>query len=193
MTYYDMNDEKLDKSALQAARDNGKDCYLQLNGDGSAVLCIASHREEFTWTVTGPSKGLLKITTASIPMKISDGVLVMEDGNDTLKFEKGEPRASVSDASPTPDAAADGVSPDLKETLDSYEAFMDEYVEFMQKYKDSGDTASMLQDYTDFLQKYTDFTQKIGQLDTSAMSDADLAYYMEVTNRVSQKLLAASV
>lgn len=81
------------------------------------------------------------------------------------------------------------VSPDVKEALDSYEAFIDEYVAFMQEYKDSGNAVGMLSDYTSFLQRYTDFAQKIDAMDTSDMSTADYAYYIEVTSRVSQKLL----
>ena len=89
--------------------------------------------------------------------------------------------------------SADGVSPSLKEALDSYEAFMDEYIEFMQKYKDSGDTASMMNDYLSYLQKYSDLVGKINAMDTKNMSNADAAYYLEVTARVSQKLLNAAV
>ncbi|MBQ6390337.1 MAG: hypothetical protein IJH88_01785 [Eggerthellaceae bacterium] len=84
------------------------------------------------------------------------------------------------------------VSPDLKEMLDSYEAFMDEYVEFMKTYQESDDTMGMLSKYSEYMQKYLDFAQKVEAVDTSNMSAADYAYYIEVTSRVSQKLLTVS-
>ncbi len=86
-------------------------------------------------------------------------------------------------------SSIEGVSADLKELLDSYEEFMNEYIEFMKKYKsDSKDVASMLGDYTEIMKKYTDFATKISNLDTSNMSPADYAYYMEVTTRIYKKL-----
>jgi len=51
-----------------------------------------------------------------------------------------------------------GVRKELKEFLESYEAFMDEYCEFMQSYNSSDLT--MLTKYTQLLSKYTDFAAK---------------------------------
>ncbi len=91
-------------------------------------------------------------------------------------------------------SADDGaVSPDLKEALDSYEAFMDEYVEFMERYADSDDTTSMLNDYLSYLQKYSELMAKIEAIDANSLSAADYAYYIDVTSRVSKKLLEASM
>lgn len=82
------------------------------------------------------------------------------------------------------------VSPDLKEFLDSYEAFMTEYVSFMQRYEDSDDVSSMLMDYFDMLYRLADFTEKADAYDTDEMSDADAAYYLEVMSRVTMMLLS---
>ena len=83
-----------------------------------------------------------------------------------------------------------GVTPEFKATMDSYEAFIDKYVEFMKNY-DTMDTSQMLQ-YLSILSEYTDFAQKIDAIDEDSLSDADYAYYLEVTTRVSQKLLSAA-
>ena len=80
----------------------------------------------------------------------------------------------------------DGISPDLVEYLDSYEAFVDEYIEFMKTY-DSSD-AEMLVQYTEMLTKLAVFEYNIDKYDESEMSDADLAYYTETMLRISQKL-----
>ena len=39
------------------------------------------------------------------------------------------------------------------------------------------------------LRNYTEFAEKIDAFDESELTNAELAYYLEVTNRVSQKLL----
>ena len=93
---------------------------------------------------------------------------------------------------PAEPPAADGIRPEVKEFLDSYEAFMDEYISFMAKYvkAGAGDMASMLGEYYDILTRYSQFTQKVDALGKEDLNNAELAYYLEVTGRVSQKLLA---
>jgi len=82
-----------------------------------------------------------------------------------------------------------GVDPDLKEFLDSYEAFVDEYVVFMQQYSKNPTDLSLLARYTDIMQKYSDFAVKVEKYDTKEMSTEDAAYYLEVTSRCSRKML----
>ena len=88
-------------------------------------------------------------------------------------------------------AAENEIRPEVKEFLDAYEACMDEYVEFMQKYLNADPTSmvSMMGDYYSILARYTEFAEKIDAFDESELTNAELAYYLEVTNRVSQKLL----
>lgn len=85
------------------------------------------------------------------------------------------------------------VTPELKEFLDSYESFIDEYIAFMQKYEDSNDSLSMLSDYSSMMSKYADFAQKVDAYNADEMSVADAAYYLEVIDRVNQKLINASL
>ena len=69
---------------------------------------------------------------------------------------------------------------------------MDEYVDFTQRYMNAApaEMASMMGDYYRILARYTEFAEKIDALDESALTNAELAYYLEVTGRVSQKLLS---
>ena len=87
--------------------------------------------------------------------------------------------------------AENEIRPEVKEFLDAYEVCMDEYVEFMQKYLNADPTSmvSMMGDYYRILRRYTEFAEKIDAFDESELTNAELAYYLEVTNRVSQKLL----
>ena len=117
---------------------------------------------------------------------------------DTLEVSAPASSPAVSSSAESASSSAqpvDGgaVSPELKEALDSYEAFMDEYIEFMKRYQESDDTTSMLNDYLDYMQQYSDLMAKINAVDTKKLSAVDAAYYVEVTSRVSKKLIEASL
>jgi len=85
---------------------------------------------------------------------------------------------------------ADGVDPDLKAFLDSYEAFVDEYVDFMKSYlNDPGNVVTMLTQYTEIMTKYEDFAEKVDNYNTEEMSTEDAKYYLEVTTRCTEKML----
>ena len=104
--------------------------------------------------------------------------------------------APAPEATPTspPVVAETDVRPEVKAFLDSYEAFIDEYAAFMQRYADAGegDLAAMMGDYASFMSRYAEFAEKLDAMDESELTNAGLAYYMEVTSRCSQKLLLAS-
>lgn len=105
----------------------------------------------------------------------------------------GGGRTDTSSSSNLPDANnADGVTPELKDFLDSYEAYMDQYILFMQNYENSDNPYAMLSDYLTMMQRYSEFSDALSNYDTDNMSAADSAYYFEVTMRVTQKLLAAA-
>lgn len=80
---------------------------------------------------------------------------------------------------------------EFKEAMDSYEAFFDEYCEFMKKYNESDDTTSLLADYASYMVKYTDTMQKMNNISEDELTDAEVAYYSEVSARISAKLIEA--
>lgn len=84
------------------------------------------------------------------------------------------------------------VDPELKAVLDEYEAFMDEYIAFMGKYENSDNMLDMLSDYAEIMKQYAGYMSTIEKYNPNEMSAADAAYYIEVTSRVSQKLLEAA-
>lgn len=87
-------------------------------------------------------------------------------------------------------ATTDGVDPELKAFLDSYEEFMDEYIAFMKKYSEDSDNAvSMLGEYVSIMEKYGEFAEAVDKYDENEMSTEDAKYYLEATNRINQKLL----
>ncbi|MBR5094802.1 MAG: zinc-ribbon domain-containing protein [Oscillospiraceae bacterium] len=108
--------------------------------------------------------------------------------------ESAVPSAVPEDAaSPVGAPGPNEIRPEIKAFLDSYEAFMDEYIAFMGRYAsaDPGSATSMLAEYAGLLSRYNEFAEKINAMDASEMSQAEWAYYLEVTARVQQKLIAA--
>ncbi len=103
----------------------------------------------------------------------------------------------VDDSQTTPDVSAqtdsEGIDPAFKEALDSYESFMDGYIQFMQAYNESTDTASLLTEYTKWMSDYADMACKIDAINQDDLNSEELAYYTEVTGRVSAKLAEAAV
>ena len=85
-----------------------------------------------------------------------------------------------------------GLRPEFKDAMDSYEKFFDEYCTFMKKYNSSEDQSSMLTDYMKFLNQYNETMEKMDALEDDKLNDAELAYYTKVINRINQKLLEIS-
>ncbi len=90
-------------------------------------------------------------------------------------------------------APAEGIRPEFREAMDSYEAFFDEYIAFMKAYSESGNSLEMMDDYLSYMQKYVDMTAKLEALDDGSMSDEEMLYYTEVMLRISQKLTDAGL
>lgn len=89
-----------------------------------------------------------------------------------------------------PEELVDGMRPDFKNAMDSYETFMGEYCDFMAKYNESdGSDLSLLSDYASFLSQYAEMAECFEAWDSEDLTDAETAYYLEVQTRVSQKLL----
>lgn len=87
---------------------------------------------------------------------------------------------------PAPDG---GIRPEFKAAMDSYEAFYDEYCEFMEEYMADPTNLKLLAKYPEMLSKLSEMDKAFDEWDDGDLSNEELAYYLEVTNRVTQKLL----
>lgn len=202
----------LDSDTLDGFRRQGADFFININEDKTFVMCVIdeSNLVKGTWSPSEDGSLVLKSDQGQTSVMLiegdeaSIGKLFFKYSGPAKSIPKKIEKLSGSTSSSDETAPADTneaeassdlgeVSSDVKEALDSYEAFMDEYVAFMEKYKQNSSDLSLLSEYSDFLQKYTDFSQKINAMDTSSMSSADYAYYIEVTGRVSKKLLDTSL
>jgi len=84
---------------------------------------------------------------------------------------------------------ANGMDPDFKAAMDSYEEFMDEYIAFMTKYDENPYDPTLLADYAEYMLKYVEFVNAFEKWESEDLNNEELAYYIEVEYRVSKKLL----
>ena len=82
---------------------------------------------------------------------------------------------------------------EFKEFMDSYEAYMNEYVEFMKKYQKNSTDLTLIAQYAETVKKYTEWADKFDKYDEEHdLTKEELAYYLDVQNRVNKKLLEVS-
>lgn len=113
-----------------------------------------------------------------------------DDAGDATDAAPESAESSETSEEPAPTTDPGGIDPNFKATMDGYEAFMNEYVDFMNTYNsDPNNVVSMLTQYNEMMQEYSDYMSTIGSIDESALSGADLQYYLDVTSRVNQRLL----
>ena len=160
-----------------------------------AIFCL------FAGISQGKKLGFLKTPTDK---EYAEAGYVVEDKDDAPEIQIDTTNNNVGNSNDVssdekkPEAAketkpaqtADGVDPELKAFLDSYEEFMDEYILFMKKYMDDpGNAVTMLGEYASIMEKYGEFAEAVEKYDEREMSTADAKYYLEVTNRINQKML----
>lgn len=92
----------------------------------------------------------------------------------------------------TNEELVDGMRPEFKDAMDSYEAFYDEYCDVMKKYAANPTDMEILTSYTEMLTKAVEMSEKFEVWDDNEMNDAELKYYLKVNNRVTKKLLNVS-
>ena len=79
--------------------------------------------------------------------------------------------------------------PEFKEAMDAYEAFYDEYCEFMVEYQKNPTDLTLLAKYGELMIKVTEMDKAFEEWEEGEMNDAELKYYLEVSNRIMQKLI----
>ena len=76
--------------------------------------------------------------------------------------------------------------------MDSYEAFYDSYCEILTKYKANPSDLSILTEYSSMLVKMAEMQKAFDEWNSEDLNKEELAYYLEVSNRITQKLLKVS-
>ena len=119
---------------------------------------------------------------------IENNTKTKSDSKDEETTQEQESKVENNTEETSNDSASNGeVTPELKEFLDSYEAFVNEYCDFLDTYDEND--ATMLVKYTELVAKEKEFSDKADKYDEDEMSEADRNYYIEVMTRIEAKLL----
>ncbi len=154
-----------------------------------ALLVISALLNNYNrGNISSRSIGVNDYTEATSASKSKASVSEKSEVTDSRTTADEKTKTASSDRSKN----VGGVTPELKEYLDSYEAFVDEYCEFCDAYSENKGDLTLLTQYFEMLEKVQDFEEKLEKYDEKEMSDADLKYYIEVTTRCSGKMLNAA-
>lgn len=119
----------------------------------------------------------------------SDNTDPVEDTTPAETTKPSEETEPVEDTQPS-NELVNGMRPEFKEAMDSYEAFFDEYCAFMEKYIASdGSDVSLSLDYANYMSKYAEMMADFEAWEDEEMNDAETAYYIQVQTRINEKLL----
>ena len=108
--------------------------------------------------------------------------------------EKPEPEPEVKEEEPQEEVIdQNGIRPEFKKSMESYETFFDEYIEFMSsfKYEDAG--LSALAKYTEFLTKYEKAISEMDKIDESELTEAEDKLFLETQLRINNKLAETAI
>ena len=87
------------------------------------------------------------------------------------------------------DEFTDELRPDFKAAMDNYETYMQKYCNFMKNYNPNSMDINYLSEYSALMQEYYEMTKAFEAWESEDLNNAELKYYLEVTNRVTQMLL----
>lgn len=114
-----------------------------------------------------------------------------QEPNETEITNTKTPEKETSDKTETSTNLVDGMRPEFKEAMDSYEEFMNDYCDFMKKYANSnGSDLTLLADYADYMSKYSQFVSDFEKWDSDTeMNNKETLYYIDVQTRINKKLI----
>ena len=159
--------------ALTGCSSDGKDLEEKLNGAFDSIEAgFDSLEEKLEGTESEPDE------------KVEEPEQAPEE---TPEEEQEQVPEEAPAEEPQQAPAEDGIRPEIREAIDSYEEFFSEYVDFMKSY-DASDI-SALGDYLSFLEQYTDTMQKLDDMEDADLTDEETIYLTQATLRIDQMLL----
>ena len=121
-----------------------------------------------------------------------DEVVREETGADEVVEEEAKAEAKAGSDDGAEADLVDGMRPEFKEAMDSYEEFYEEYCEVLKQYMEDPTDLAVLTEYSDLMQQSIDVAEKFEEWDNGDLNTEELKYYVEVNGRVTQMLVEAS-
>lgn len=168
--------------------DKGDDYYYADDDEGWSISVCYEGNNVMSVSIDPPDDDS-NIESENVDLQTENHI---PETTDTIAPETTEtlvPETTLPPVVDTTESRDEGLDPDFKAAMDSYEKFMDEYVAFMKKYTENPTDIGLLSDYTDYMSKYADFVESFGKWENEEMNAAETAYYIDVQARVSKKLL----
>lgn len=191
--YDDMMDKAYDQLPYQEYSEQHSAIYKLWSDTSSAIYHLWSQGSSHVYEMWSAMSSAIYRDNYDFKAVIADyeKELKEEEEKVSVEQEKG-PEAAEEETADAKVAEQNngGMRPEFKEAMDGYEAFFDEYVAFMQKMSSDPGDFSMLAEYATFMLQYEDTMEKLDEIDEEDLSTEELAYYIEVTARIEQKLLS---
>ena len=179
---------------LGMAKEEEKDKLIFIFQQGGKVYNNVSGNI-IDWSI---SDGI--VTMGSAKCQYYNGLLRIPTDEYTFNMEKVSENQDIDiyiqndipDNDHSSDELIDGLRPEFKEAMDAYEAFYDEYCDFMEEYMKNPTDFQLLLKYSELLAKAEEMDRTFEEWDDTELNDAELKYYLEVSNRIMQRLLEAA-
>ena len=176
---------------LGIAKEEERESLIFVFQEGGKVYNGASGKT-LNWSV---SNGIIILGTAEC--QYTNGILSIPSSEYIFNMEKVSSNQEIGDHiedtqqnnTQSSGEVTDGIRPGFKEAMDAYEAFYDEYCSFMEQYMENPTDMNLLFKYTEMLTKLNEMDESFKSWDQSEMTNEELKYYLDVNNRVMQKLL----
>lgn len=170
------------KEYVKACKEKGFDVDYS-NGDD---YYRAKNSKDYSLDVSLSAFNVMKIYL-SAPEEETTEEETMEEVTSKAESSKAESKAE-SPKKEQSSKSSDGVTPEFKKAMDSYEEFFDEYIDFMKRYSESDNPLDMMDEYSEYLSKYSETMQALNDMESKEVTEADSLYFIEVQTRILDKL-----
>lgn len=170
------------KEYVKACKEKGFDVDYS-NGDD---YYRAKNSKDYSLDVSLSAFNVMKIYL-SAPEEETTEEETTEEVTSKAESSKAESKAE-SPKKEQSSKSSDGVTPEFKKAMDSYEEFFDEYIDFMKRYSESDNPLDMMDEYSEYLSKYSETMQALNDMESKEVTEADSLYFIEVQTRILDKL-----
>ena len=125
--------------------------------------------------------------------KQEDPKPIEEKPQEVIEEPEPEPEVEVKEEPKEEVVDQNGIRPEFKKSMESYEAFFDEYIEFLNAFKQDSTSLSMITKYAEFMTKYEKAMSEMNAINEDELTDAEDKLFLETQLRINNKLAEAAI